>query len=61
MLSILGIVIVGASVWTFWRLLPRDGNTHWIVTAPILESILPLGLISGFTIGVAMAMSIFMK
>lgn len=59
MLAILGIVIAGASAWTFWYLLPRDGKVHWVVTAPVIESILPLGLISGFALGVAMIMSIF--
>jgi hypothetical protein len=59
MLAILGIAIAGVSAWTFWYLLPRDGKVSWIVTAPVLESILPLGLIGGFALGVAMIMSIF--
>jgi hypothetical protein len=59
MLAILGLLVAGASAWAFWYLLPRNGQVHWMVTAPVLESILPLGLITGFALGVTMFISIF--
>jgi uncharacterized membrane protein YedE/YeeE len=59
MIGILGALLIGFSAWSFWRLLPRDGKVHWVVTAPYLESFLPLMIISGFSIGITMVMSMF--
>jgi hypothetical protein len=59
MVAILGLLIAGTSVGTFWYLLPKNGEVHWIVTARGLEQMLPLVLISAFAVGVVMLCSIF--
>lgn len=59
MIAVLGVLIVGLSAWSIWYFLPRDGKVHWVVTAPLLEWLLPLGIITGFSMGILMVASIF--
>ena len=61
MLAILGVMIVAATIMAFWRLSPRDGKIHPLVTMPVLESIIPIGLITGLSFGLVMMATIFMK
>jgi hypothetical protein len=61
MLAILGLVIVAATILTFWRLLPKDGKIHPLATAPFLESIIPIGLIAGLSFGLVMMATVFMR
>jgi hypothetical protein len=57
MISILGLAISGSAIWMFWALLPRQGTPHRLATLPVLESILPLTIVGGLAIGVAMAIA----
>ncbi|HVT54922.1 MAG TPA: hypothetical protein VHD34_02575 [Xanthobacteraceae bacterium] len=59
MIAILGVLVVGLSAWSIWYLLPRDGKVHWLVTTPFLEWLLPLGIISGLSMGILMVVSVF--
>jgi hypothetical protein len=61
MLAILGLMIVAATVMVFWRLSPKDGKIHPLVTVPVLESLIPIGLITGLSFGLVMMATIFMK
>lgn len=59
MLGILGLLITGASAWTFWYLLPNNGQVHRIATMPLLDYLVPVSLISGFAIGITLLISAF--
>ena len=54
MTAIVGIVFIVASCAVFWRLLPTNGKLHRLATAPFLESIIPISIVAGFAIGVAL-------
>jgi len=54
MVALIGIVFMIASGAAFWQLLPTNGRIHWLATAPFLESIIPLCIVSGFAIGLAL-------
>lgn len=59
MLGILGFLITGVSAWTFWYLLPKNGQIHPIVMMPFLDQFVPVSLISGLALGIAMFISGF--
>jgi hypothetical protein len=52
--ALAGIVFLAASAAAFWRLLPADGRVHRLATMPVIESLLPLAIVGGFAIGVAL-------
>jgi len=54
MVVIVGLLFVAASFALLWRLLPVNGKIHRLADAPFLESIIPIGIVSGFAIGVAL-------
>jgi hypothetical protein len=54
MVAIIGIVFIIVSGASFWRLLPTNGKIHRLATAPFLESIIPICIVAGFAIGVAL-------
>jgi len=53
LLALPGILLLGASVACLAYFLPRKGRVHPWVKLPVLESVIPLGLITGATFGVA--------
>jgi hypothetical protein len=59
MLGTLGFLIAGVSAGTFWYLLPKNGQTHPIVTMPFLDQLVPVSLVSGLAIGITMFISAF--
>jgi len=54
MIAIAGLAFIIVSVAVFWRLLPTDGKVHRLALAPFLESIIPICIVGGFAIGVAL-------
>ena len=54
---LIGVLIVAASIAAFLALLPKDGKVHRLATAPILESIIPLGIVAGLAVGTALTLS----
>ena len=59
MLGVLGFLIAGVSAWTFWYLLPKNGEVHPIVTKPFLDQLLPVSIVSGLALGITMFISAF--
>jgi hypothetical protein len=57
MVALVGIVFIIASGTALWRLLPTDGKRHRLATAPFLESIIPIGIVAGFAVGVALVLA----
>lgn len=57
MVVIVGLFFVAASGALLWRLLPVDGKIHRLAQAPFLESIIPIGIVSGFAVGVALILA----
>ena len=54
MISIIsGIALMVVSAASFWFLLPKNGEIHWLVRNVDLSSMITIGLLSVFTIGVA--------
>ncbi len=55
MISILsGIVVTGAGGASLWYLMPNNGVPHRLARAPLLDSIIPIGIVSALAIGVAL-------
>lgn len=59
MLGILGLLIAGVSVWSFWYLLPKNGQVHRLMTMPYLDQYLPASLICGLALGIGIFISAF--
>lgn len=57
MTAIVGFIVTGASGGLLWRMLPKNGKPHRFATAPILDSIIPVGIIGGLAVGVSLLFS----
>ena len=55
--ALIGVLIVAASIAVFLMLLPKNEKVHRLATAPVLESIIPLGIVAGFAVGTALTLS----
>jgi hypothetical protein len=56
-LIVAGSIVLGLTATAFWYFCPRKGETHPWVTLPILESVIPLALLSGFAFGGALLLA----
>lgn len=55
MLSILsGVIIFGAGATGLWYIMPRNGQIHRLAKAPLLDSLIPIALVTAFGIGTAL-------
>jgi hypothetical protein len=54
MAAIIGIGLLAGACGTFWLLLPRNGRTHPLATAPYLGTIIPLAMVISVAAGVAL-------
>jgi hypothetical protein len=51
-------LILAASIGSFWLLLPKGDQLHPLATMPVLESAIPIGIVAGAAIGVALISSV---
>jgi len=49
-----GMIVLGGSATGLWYFLPRDGKSHPLVKRPLLDSVIPISIVSGLGIGVAL-------
>ncbi len=55
MISLLsGIVLTGAGSASIWYFMPRNGVVHPLAQKPLLDSFIPIGIVSALGIGVAL-------
>jgi hypothetical protein len=55
MLSIVsGVVVFGAGGAGLWYFSPRNGVPHPVATRPLLDSLVPIAIVSALAIGIAM-------
>ena len=60
MLSVMsGIVAVAAGGATLWYFLPTEGRVHPIAKLPLLDSLIPIAIISALAIGVSLIVNGF--
>jgi hypothetical protein len=50
--------LIAASIGSIWYLLPTNGKVHHVATMPVLEDVIPIGIIIGLTMGIAMIFSL---
>ena len=55
MISIIsGIVVGGAGGAGLWYFMPHNGKVHRLAAMPLLDSLIPIGIVSAFAIGAAL-------
>ncbi len=52
-----GLILLGGSVAALWYFRPRNGMPAKIVTLPLMETLVPLGVTSGLALGMAMVVA----
>jgi hypothetical protein len=52
-----GLIVTGAGVTGIWYCKPRGGEVQWFVVAPVLDWLIPTGLISALGLGIALIVS----
>jgi hypothetical protein len=56
MAAIFGVILLSGACGAFWLLLPRNGKTHSLATAPYLGTIIPLAMVISVAVGVALVL-----
>jgi hypothetical protein len=51
MLIFVGLVLFAASAAALRAMLPKEGKVVWAATAPVLESVIPIAIVAGFSVG----------
>jgi hypothetical protein len=55
MLSIIsGVVVAGGGGASLWYFKPRNGQVHPLAIKPLLDSLIPIAIVSALAIGVAL-------
>jgi hypothetical protein len=52
-----GVIVTVAGVTGVWYCKPRGGEVQWFVVAPILDWLIPTGLIAALGLGIALIVS----
>jgi hypothetical protein len=55
-LSVVGTILIVATCAAFWRLLPRNGQTHPLVRNSDVGSMITIAMMTVLTAGVAMVL-----
>ncbi len=59
---VVGIILIAGAVAALRAMLPKDGRVHRLATAPVLESVIPIGIVAAMAFGlVLIAASLFGK
>jgi hypothetical protein len=53
----IGLIMVATSIAALWIFLPRQRQSHHLLKLPLMESIVPLVITTGITLGATMAIS----
>ena len=49
-----GLVLTGGGGASLWYLRPQSGQPHPLTRLPLLDSLIPIGIVAAFAIGIAM-------
>ncbi len=49
-----GVFVAGSGGASLWYLRPRNGQVHPLAVKPLLDSSIPIGIVSALAIGVAL-------
>jgi hypothetical protein len=60
LLALAGILLLVISIGCFVYILPRKGKVHPWAVLPVIESVIPLAIITGAVFGVAAIVAAFM-
>jgi hypothetical protein len=52
-----GVILVLASAAALWFFLPKRGQSNALLRLPLMQSLVPLAIVTGFALGVTMAIS----
>lgn len=52
-----GAILLGGSTTGLWYFRPRGGTPHPLVQMPLLDSVIPMSIVSGFGVGVALVVA----
>ena len=50
----MGIVVTGAGGASLWYFMPHNGVIHPLARKPLIDSIIPIGIVPALAIGVAL-------
>ncbi len=49
-----GLVVTGAGSAGLWYFSPRNGQAHALALKPVLDSMIPIGIVTALAVGVAL-------
>jgi len=49
-----GLVVTGAGSASLWYFKPRNGQTHALALKPVLETMIPIGIVTTLAVGMAL-------
>jgi hypothetical protein len=52
-----GIAVAGSGAAGLWYCLPRNGKVHPLVVMPVLDWLIPVGIVTALATGAAMVLS----
>jgi hypothetical protein len=61
MTALIGVVMLAASVGALWFMLPKGDKLNPLATMPFVESLIPLGIVSGLALGITFTLSGLMQ
>lgn len=57
MLAAFGAVLFCASVALLWFIRPRKGREHRLLAMPVLQTVIPIGIVAGLALGFALILA----
>jgi hypothetical protein len=55
-----GLIVTGAGATGLWYAMPRNGQVRAFAKKPIVDSLVPIGIVSALAIGVSLIIAGFM-
>jgi hypothetical protein len=52
-----GVVIAGAGAGSLWYCSPRNGQVHPLAVKPVLDFLIPIGIVTALALGIALIVS----
>lgn len=59
MTAVLGVLLIAGTTALLFFMLPKQGRSHRLATAPVFQVAIPIAIITGYALGITFVFSSF--
>ena len=57
MMAFVGMILIAGAAVALWVMLPKNGRLHRLATVPVVEDVIPFGIVAGLFVGLVLILA----